>query len=236
VLRKLGRVAAIGGVLGLTLVATQAYASVLWDGDAGKGTGVFGNSNCGSPGSITAVTDPARGTVWRFNKPAGDKRCEAHGIKVGDNKYNFQNNSTYYIAWSMKLSSTVDNNANFQWKSYGHHIQNYPIVLKVRGGKLTLLNRQPGGRDYYPWSAAVSANAWNDIVLGIHTSSALTGGWVELYVNGVQQTFSNGQQRWPCRTWDGINDPKWGVYGATQTAVANYVDGLKIGATYADIH
>jgi len=235
-IRKLGWLAAIGaGALGLVLVAGEAHASVIWDGAAGKGAGVFGNSNCDSPGTITAVADASRGTVWRFNKPKGDKRCEAHGIKVGGKKYTFQNNSTYYLGWSMKLSSTVDNNANFQWKSYGHHIQNYPLVLKMRGGRLTLLNRQPGGKDYYPWSMPLSANTWTGIVLGIHTSDALTGGWVELYVGGVQQTFSNGQKRWACRTMDDTNDPKWGVYGATGAAVTNYVDGLKVGTTYADV-
>src|SRR6266480_3389423 len=115
---KIGLAVALGaGVVGLVLVAGPAQAAVIWDGDAAKGTGVFGNGNCDSPGTITAVTDPARGRVWRFNKPAGDNRCEAHGIKVAGKKYNFQNNSTYYLAWSMKLSSTADNNANFQWKS-----------------------------------------------------------------------------------------------------------------------
>jgi hypothetical protein len=56
-----------------------------------------------------------------------------------------------------------------------------------------------------------------------------------VYVGGVQQTFSNGQKRWACRTMDDINDPKWGVYGANGTAVTNYVDGLKVGTTYADV-
>src|SRR5438874_9129613 len=151
---KIGLAVTLGaGVAGLVLVAGPAQASVIWDGEASKGAGVFGNGNCASPGTITAVTDATRGTVWRFTKPAGDSRCEAHGIKVGGKKYSFQNNSTYYLGWSMKLTSTVDNNATFQWKSYGHHIQNYPLVLKMVHGKLTLLNRQPGGKDFYPWSA-----------------------------------------------------------------------------------
>ena len=72
-------------------------------------------------------------------------------------------------------------------------------------------------------------------MLGIHTSDALTGGWAELSFNGKPQKFSNGQTRWPCRTWDDHNDPKWGVYGATDTAVTNLVAGLKIGGTPADV-
>jgi hypothetical protein len=222
-------------VLGVVFVAGQAHASIIWTGDTGKGTGVFGNGNCPAPGSISVVTDPSRGQVWRFHKPAGDRRCEAHGIKVGGRKYTFQNNSTYYLGWSMQLSSTVNNNANFQWKSYGHHIQNYPLVLKMIGGRLTLLNRQPGNHNFLPWSRPLAANTWMHVVLGIHTSDALQGGWVEVYIDGAQQTLSNGAKRWPCRTWDSYNDPKWGVYGAQANTVDNLVQGLKVGTTYADV-
>jgi hypothetical protein len=178
-------------------------------------------------------------TAWLYGAACqvgiGDK-CEAHGIKVDGRKYAFQNNnSTYYLGWSMKLSSTVDNNANFQRKSYGHHIQNYPLVLKMIGGRLTLLNRQPDNHDFLPWSRPFAANTWVHVVLGIHTSDALRGGWVEVYVNGVQQTFSNGAKRWPCRTWDSYNDPKWGVYGAQDNTVDNFVQGLKVGTAYTDV-
>jgi hypothetical protein len=209
---------------------------LIWDGDASQSkTATFGIDNCPSPGSITAVNDAGRGKVWQFSKPAGDNRCEAHGIKVDGNMYKFQNNATYYISWSSRLSSLADNNAVFQWKSYGDHIQNYPVVLKMIDGRLTLLQRQPGGVTALPWDAPVTAGSWNTIVLGIHTSSELTGGWVELYFNGVRQTFSNNATRWPCRTWDSRNDPKWGVYGGRDNAITNDVDGLRIGTTLADV-
>jgi hypothetical protein len=221
---------------GAVLFPGPARASVIWDGDAARASAsaTFGIDNCDAPGSITAVTDPARGRVWRFDKPAGSNRCEAHGFKVGGGMYRFGNGGTYYLGWSSKLSNLTDNNATFQWKSYGNHIQNYPVVLKMLRGKLTLLQRQPD-QTYYPWSRAIAVNSWNHIVLGIHTSDVLTGGWVELYVNGEQQTFSNGAKRWPCRTWDSSNDPKWGVYGAEASSVTNFVDDLKVGTSLADV-
>ncbi len=221
---------------GAVLFPGPARASVIWDGDAARASAsaTFGIDNCDAPGSITAVTDPARGRVWRFDKPAGSNRCEAHGFKVGGGMYRFGNGGTYYLGWSSKLSNLTDNNATFQWKSYGNHIQNYPVVLKMLRGKLTLLQRQPD-QTYYPWSRAIAVNSWNHIVLGIHTSDALTGGWVELYLNGEQQTFSSGAKRWPCRTWDSSNDPKWGVYGAEASSVTNFVDDLKVGTSPADV-
>src|SRR6266511_298859 len=221
---------------GAVLFPGPARASVIWDGDAARASAsaTFGIDNCDAPGSITAVTDPARGRVWRFDKPAGSNRCEAHGFKVGGGMYRFGNGGTYYLGWSSKLSNLTDNNATFQWKSYGNHIQNYPVVLKMLRGKLTLLQRQPD-QTYYPWSRAIAVNSWNHIVLGIHTSDALTGGWVELYLNGEQQTFSSGAKRWPCRTWDSSNDPKWGVYGAEASSVTNFVDDLKVGTSLAAV-
>jgi Polysaccharide lyase len=224
-------------VVGALLSGTPAHASVIWDGDAARASApaTFGIDNCDAPGSISAVADAARGRVWRFDKPAGSNRCEAHGFKVGGKMYHFGNGGTYYLGWSGKLSSLTDNNATFQWKSYGDHIQNYPVVLKMVRGKFTMLQRQPENQTFYPWSRAITANSWNHIVLGIHTSDALTGGWVELYLNGEQQTFTNGAKRWPCRTWDSSNDPKWGVYGAEGSPVTNFVDDLKVGTSLADV-
>jgi hypothetical protein len=236
-LKKLGLGAALGaGILGVVLIATHAQASVIWTGDPSQPkSAVFGIDNCDKPGVIDTANDGAHGRVWRFHKASGSNRCEAHGIKVGGSMYKFQNNATYYIGWSSNLSSTTNNNATFQWKSYGNHIQNFPLVLKMIGGKLTLLNKQPGNEQYLPWSKPVKAGEWNKIVIGIHTSGATLGGWAELYFNGAQQTFSNGQKRWPCRTWDSKNDPKFGVYGAQGSTIDNFVDDLKIGTTLGDV-
>jgi hypothetical protein len=237
-LRKLGWAGALGaGVVGVVLIASQANASVIWDGDAARGNknAVFGIDNCPSPGSIAPVKDASRGAVWRFTKPAKDKRCEAHGIKVDGEMFKFSNNSTYYMAWESSLSSTTDNNAVFQWKSYGKHIQNFPLVLKMQKGKLTLLNRQPEGKTFLPFAKEIKADTVTRIVLGIHTSDELMGGWAELFLNGEQQTFTNGEKRWPCRTWDDHNDPKWGVYGAEKANVTNVISGLKIGTTLEDV-
>jgi hypothetical protein len=240
-LRRSGVAAAVGAAAaGLVLLAGHAHASVIWDGDASRGSAasmfrnIGSDGNCGS-GTITAVNDAQQGRVWRYHKPQGSNRCESRGIRVNGSPYDFRNNSTYYIGWRFKLTSTANNNAVFQWKSYENHIQNFPIVLKMIGGRLTMLQRQPGSSDTLPWSRPISANQWNHVVLGIHTSSATRGGWVELYLNGAQQTFNNGQPRYACRTWDSYNDPKFGVYGASGTTITNYIDGLKIGTTYADV-
>jgi hypothetical protein len=219
----------------LLLLTAPAQAATIWAGDPAGGLKIFGNMNCDSPGSVTAVDDATQGRVWRYNKPNGSNRCENHGIAVNGKRYEFKNGSTYYLGWRSKLSSTVNNNATFQWKSYGNHIQNFPVVLKMIGGKISILQRQPGGVDRIIWSRSITANSWHSYVLGLHLSSATTGGWVEFWFDGQKQTFTNSAQRWPCRTWDSINEPKWGIYGASGTSMANYVDALKVGTAYADV-
>jgi len=231
---------AAGAVLS-ALLAGGAEGSVIWDGDASRGTGVFkaiGNGNCASPSTLTAVTDSTHGRVWRYHKPSSTNRCENHGVKVGGQSYTFRNGSTYYLGWRSKLNTTANNNANFQWKSYGNgHVQNFPVVLKMINGKMTLMQRQPGGQETFLWSRTISANTWYRYVLGIRLSNQTRGGWIELWFNGTKQTFTTGSQRYACRTFDSGNHncPKWGVYGGSGTTMINYIDALKVGTTYRDV-
>src|SRR5689334_2103653 len=106
-MRRKGFAVGLGAVaLCVAVGGTPAYASVIWDGDPARGAAstVFGIDNCDAPGSIGTATDPARGRVWRFSKPAGSNRCEAHGIKAGGAMYHFTDNATYYLGWSTRLS------------------------------------------------------------------------------------------------------------------------------------
>jgi hypothetical protein len=230
----------LAGLLSFVVIVASiipAEATLIADIDAARYTprSAFGILNCDRPGSISVVTDDARGKVWRFHKPADSNRCEAHGFKVNGSMFQTRNNATYYFGWSSRLSTVVRTNAVFQWKSYGDHAQNFPLVLSTDDGSLTLFNRQPDRQDYTPWRMPITAERWYDIVLGIHTSAAPRGGWVELYIDGVQQTFSNGATRWPCRTWDSHNDPKWGVYGAAGTDIDNDIDNLRIATRPQDV-
>src|SRR5260370_36673398 len=97
------------------LLAGIAHAGVIWDGSASKGSSVFGNLNCDSPGTVIAVNDSTFGRVWRFDKPAGDRRCEAHGAAgvhaaIG---------GTYYIRGRSRPAPTADRHAEFPRKAFG---------------------------------------------------------------------------------------------------------------------
>jgi hypothetical protein len=214
-------------------------ATLLWDGNATNGLGVFKILNIeGTNGSsVTAVNDPIYGKVWRFNKALDDHRCEEHGA-AGINPAIGQ---TYYIGWRTKLvmPSTAGLNAIFQWKAYGSPLlQNFPITIAPGNGNLSLNEYNPStaGGHTLLFSAPVITNAWVHHVLAINVSDQDYGGYIEYWRNGAQQTFTTGTNRFYCRTFDGTSvDPKWGVYGGDIYTVYDYVSGLKIGTTYADV-
>ncbi|MFF4966190.1 hypothetical protein [Streptomyces sp. NPDC001037] len=234
-----GAVAAGVGVM-MLVNPWSAQAAVVWDGDASQGTGVFGNIECDSPGSlVTAAQDDGHGTVFRYTKAVGTYRCESRGIKVNGAKYAFADGHTYWFGWEHKFS-VVPTSSDFvpwQWKSYPNADQNYPLLMTVGNGKLNLVYVGPGQGWKYIWSKPVEAWDWNKVAIGIHTSSSASSGWVELYYNGSKQTFSNGTTRFTGRTWDSANEPKWGAYdrGNTTTEIVNRVDSLKFGTSYSDV-
>jgi hypothetical protein len=221
------------------LLAASSRATLLWDGNATNGLGVFKLLNIdGTNGSsVTAVSDPIYGTVWQFYKAMDDTRCEAHGA-AGVNPAIGQ---TYYICWRTKLAmpTTAALNAIFQWKAYGTpQLQDFPITIAPGGGTLALnqFNPSDAGGQTTLWTTPVVTNVWVSHMLAINVSTQDYGGYIEYWYNGVQQTFTTGTNQFYCRTFDGTSvDPKWGVYGGGTYTVIDYVSGLKIGTTYADV-
>jgi hypothetical protein len=232
-------------VVALSALAGSAHATLIWDGDASRGTDIFSlinKGNCFTEGSssITAVQDPAgiNGLVWRYHKTADSNRCENHGMRVNGAEYRVVNGELIYFGWRYRITTTANNNANFQWKSFGDgHQQNFPFVIKNVSGTVRLMYTAPGGASTYVWQHAISPNQWNHVVLRLQISSTASTGSADLWWNGVQQTFSNGSTRTFGRTLDvgDHNCPKWGAYGLMGTDLSNYVDGLRAGTTYADV-
>src|SRR5690349_17172420 len=135
---------AIASILFLTATTN---ATLIWNGSAANGLGVFKNiniqnnagdyvSNPSPNGSyVKAVDDATYGTIWDFYKDDGDRRSEAHGASGFDPAIG----STYYIGWGFKLDNNINNNAMFQWKSYGSPmVQNFPLVIKMVNGSMQL--------------------------------------------------------------------------------------------------
>jgi hypothetical protein len=221
---------------GALVIPGAAQGAVLVNADASAGGappfGLTGRGNC-ADGQVTTVNDPQRGRVFRFHKPRGSNRCEHRGYR----NFRFANNATYHIGWWFKLTNIGNNNAIFQWKSYENHRQNFPVVLKVTGGRVEMLHSPLNGGDRIVWrSAGIRTGVWYHVVLSIHTNAdeRTPRGWVELTFNGARATFPGGGARFMGRTWDSLNDAKMGVYGASGQDVSNFIDGVRVATTYAE--
>jgi hypothetical protein len=226
-------------------LASSVHATLIWNGSATGGLGVFKNINIQDSGGtyvsnpspngsyVKAVTDATYGSIWDFYKDNDDRRSEAHGATG----FNPAIGSQYYIGWGFKITSTVDNNAIFQWKSYGSPmVQNFPLVMKMVSGHLQLHYFPPNSGDVVLWSQTVSANTWYKVYLRIKVSDQTSGGSVSLWFNDSAQTLSNGSTSYTGKTFDGSSvDPKWGVYGAVGTSMHDYVRHLRIGSALADV-
>jgi hypothetical protein len=226
------------------ITPTPAPASLIWYGNPADGTTVFKHIDIetsgdnyisnNSDGSYALVeSDPAYGQIFAFHKIASDKRAEAHGAAG----FNPAIGKTYYIGWAFKLSSTVTDNAIFQWKAYGSPMtQDFPIVLKCISGDLTLQYYAPGIINTTLFSTPINSNTWYQSVIEIGVSDSTGGGRIEFWLNGMQEVFSNGSIEFAGKTFDGSSvDPKWGIYGAVGTDVTDDVADIRIGATYADV-
>jgi len=233
------RIAVAAGVM--SAVAGAAQASVMWSATSvssfrsDEQQDCAGNYHSTNGSTITNVTDSQFGSVIRFHKVTDDRRCEGKGA----DGVTITRGVTYYIGWRFKMSSTVNDNSIFQWKSYGSPMnQNYPIVIKVISNQLTLQHYQSGTATNL-WRQTISANTWYSVVLRVVVSDQASGGRIQFWWNGssTPATLLTGGNSFTGKTFDGSEiNPKWGKYGACGTTIDSYVDDLKIGTTFDDVN
>ena len=228
-------------VAALSALAGAAQASVIWSATSPssfKGTeqqDCEGNYHSTNGSTVTNVTDSVYGSVIRFHKVSADRRCEGKGA----DGFTVTRGQTYYIGWRLKMSSTVNDNSVFQWKSYGSPMnQNYPIVIKVISNQLTLQHYQSGTATNL-WRGTISPNVWYSVVLRVVVADTASAGRIQFWWNGssTPATLLTGGTSFTGKTFDGSSiEPKWGKYGACGTTIDSYVDDLKIGTTFEDVN
>jgi hypothetical protein len=221
-------------------------ASVLWDGDATHGTGVFGTLNIeDNPGEVNVVTDGTYGKVFQmicYDNAGTKTRTE------GSHMANFQPvpGSTYYFGWRHKWGPLPTLCGKWQVIEQIHTTASggpVPFGLHVDGC-------DPNMHWQYESPAGVAAdflvkpfplNSWHTFVYHEKWSTSETDGYVEVWYDGTMQTLLNSSTRYPAAWCISGSDSywKWGIYrsgsgGAIGTAYA-YLGQAKAGTTFADV-
>ena len=237
----------------------SAKATLLWEANTTEGTAVFEGLDIDEPGGTVAVVgDPLGqfGNVYQYFLPDeapgfGKERTESSGTVQNGVTFRVSYNTEYYVGWrAMWNPMPIDPGwvALMQMHGYGVSGQGAPLVLRAVNGDGNLyLQNNANGVDTNFWHTTFKAGVWQGFVLHVFLSTNPAVGYTELWYNGVQQTFNNGQTRWYGPTWDNVggawqnsyNKLKWGCYrsGAmdgTGSADA-YMSEAKVGTTYADV-
>lgn len=234
----------------LVAPAPAQAANVLWEADPAKGPAAVFDGLERDPGSITVANDAKYGAsikyeTWDWSN--GKERCESRGMRKNGSPYRIGSadvGKTFYFGWRAKWD--VNPNGGHWISVYQLHIsgasgsqpKSGPFVLRTLGdGKLHFQLTAPSGGSKHIWTVPFPTGQWNDWVIGFRLSRG-NDGWVELYRNGVQQTFGNGQKRYAGATlWGTHVNTKWGVYrsGPNSGRATAWLNSAKLGTSYADV-
>jgi hypothetical protein len=209
----------------------------------------------GTSPSLTIVDDPAglHGKVYRASV-TGDGRAEwneSYANCSGANPVDLWGPTSppgdeVYIGWrsyyagSYGLTGSSNDGNVLQWKgrqcagpAVGGTLNDYRMSLRTLDGD------PPGGEGYWmdPVSFGNRMGEWHDYVMRVNFSTT-SAGFIELWVDGEPQVFSDGTTRHEGPTVGGCGEtriyPKWGVYSfPSNSAPVHYLEDPKIGSTYA---
>jgi hypothetical protein len=240
------RLAMMGVLVTALLPSAAARATLLWDGDAKKGTGVFGNVQPVN-GTITIVDDPTYGKVFKIvcndngNTKARSEVSHMKGIAVS-------NSGDYYIGWRSKWGPLPTKSGKWQVLSQ-IHLEGagapggpVPFGLSVPGdGKMHFNAQDQNGKSTSMWDHALPLNSWHHYVVHTKMGETPATGYCEIWFDGVKQTLTNGQQRIPCAMAHAQSTSywKWGVYrsgvGGSIGQSVHYLARPMLGTSYADV-
>jgi hypothetical protein len=244
-------------VIAALLLAGTARATLLWQSDTNRGTSIFEGLE-EAPGTIVLTNDPLfqQGIVYQYNTwddtNYAKERCESRGNVYTNGTFRMSYDNQYYYGWKEMWGPMPINGdwvALHQMHGYGVTGQGAPLVLRcVNGDGNLYMQNGANGVDTNFWHVPFKTNVWQSFVVHVYLDTNPAVGYVEIWYNGVMQTFNNGQTRWYGPTWDNVDGKwqdsynllKWGVYRSGSLnghgPASTYMTDAKIGTTYADVN
>jgi hypothetical protein len=213
-------------------LCSTSHATILWDGDANNGTGVFGVLNIeNNPGQINVVTDSTYGKVFQmicYDNGSTKVRTE------GSHMAGFQPvaGGTYYFGWRHKWGPLPTLCGKWQVLEQIHlngSTGPVPFGLHVDGCDTNMhwQYNDPSGTSHDFLVQPFPLNSWHSFVYHEKWSESETDGYVEVWYDGNMKTLTNGSTRYPaawCFSGE-LSYWKWGVYRSGS--------GGPIGTSYA---
>lgn len=238
-------------LLGLSLAFyVPAKASVLWDGDASHGTGVFGSLNIeNQSGQVNVVTDSTYGKVFQFIcfNPTTNIKTRTEGSHMKN--FNPVAGSTYYFGWRHKWGPLPTECGKWQVLEQIHLEGSgapggpVPFGLHVDGcdANMHFQYQDASGTPHDFLVLPFPLNSWHTFVFHEKWSQSESDGYVEFWYDGSMKTLANGSTRYPA-AWCFPNTTsywKWGIYrsgtGSKVGTAYAYLGQAKAGTTYADV-
>ena len=234
VLRRLAAAAA------LSLIASQARASVIWRGDFESNDLLQWTRLDGLASRLTIVPSPVRqgSFALRVELRSGDLASNGNRNELVHNVSETEGMDRYY-AWSTMFDASYPIENKWQVFTQWHHsgcCGSPPLEFNVNGQTLGLeRNPPPGtGPTVGVWSTPLVRGVWHDFVLHVIWSSNPDLGFIELWYDG--QKVIDGK---PLQTlFPGmVNYLKQGLYRDSSISAVGvvYHDGMTIGTTLADV-
>jgi hypothetical protein len=200
-----------------------------------------------NPYSLTVVGSPSRegGYAARFEVRRGDDPLCAAGWGCYGDRAEVQMSTgeaegqERWYSWSTMIAADFPRYSTWQVISQWHAnaAGSPPIGFYAENDDLVLqFNRHSGPGQLMStvnvWRGSLRRGQWQDIRLHVNWSASDSVGFVELWINGVPQTFDNGQTRRYLRNlYPGVSNYfKQGYYrqgGLSATGVV-YHDGFRM--------
>jgi hypothetical protein len=169
----------------------------------------------------------------------------------------FTPGKNYYIAIPVRIPAGLplmfDNGSKFfQWAQINYPGKSgHPAVgLSIGGGEVGYTTNRPSLEMYdngafdYPWYGPAIDGNWHTAILFVHFATDNTG-YVQLWWDGVPQTFSNGSTTFNGPTLtasndgqyhDGLDIDSYRAFNAMPGTVTIYHGAPAIGPTYASVY
>jgi hypothetical protein len=177
-------------------------------------------------------------TVHSGDDPLGGNYGDRAEVSLDTNE---SEGDERWYTWSTMVGTDMPRTSQFQVISQWHSRENGqpPVAFFAENDSLVLMihpHSSPGNLIRYvrAWSGPLRRGEWQDITMHVKWSGSDAIGFVELWINGARQTFSDGTQTMRIRTtYPGIDNYfKQGYYrqfGISQTGTV-YHDGFRMNA------